>query len=105
MMVAFAHRFKALKAAEAQQHDQQACAFMNNALQVIGEILTLNPTITTVQVLCAMDIFLQNSSKHQSCVFLIAVAIKTAQTTGLHRHPSMATNIHKSIWSNAKRVF
>jgi len=85
VVLALAHRFRAMHTLEVAYENAQACRYIHNALAVIAELNMLRQSLPAVQALVGMVIILRGTPNSHVCSVLIAAAIRLAQALGLHR--------------------
>ncbi|TAQ88844.1 hypothetical protein B7494_g2839 [Chlorociboria aeruginascens] len=93
VVLALAHRFRAMRTFKTEHENKQACNYMHNAVSVVSELTMLHNSLPAIQALLGMTIVLQGTPNPWLCSVLLAAALKLAQTMGLHRHnqnPSLA---------------
>ena len=104
VVLALAHRFRAMRTLESHHENSQSCGHMQNALAVVSELTMLHNSLSAVQALVGMAIVLQGTPNPRLCSVLIAAAMKLAQTMGLHRKNEDPTLSEAEI-EQRKRVF
>ena len=85
VVLAFAHRFRAMHTRKPHSEDREAWGYLQNALTVITELTLCPPSLLAVQALLGMAILVQATSNPGPCEVLVATAMRLAQSMGLHR--------------------
>ena len=85
VVLALAHRFRAMRTLEASTENEQACSYMQNALAVVSELTMQHNSLPAVQALLGMTIVLEGTPNPRLCSVLNSTALRLAQTMGLHR--------------------
>jgi hypothetical protein len=104
VVLALAHRFRAMRTLETLHENSEACGYMQNALAVVSELTMLHNSLPAVQALLGMTIVLQGTPNPRLCSVLIATAMRLAQTMGLHRKNHDLSLTEAEI-EQRKRVF
>ena len=104
VILALAHRFRAMRTLETKQENSQACGYMQNALAVVSELTMLHNSLLAVQALLGMTVVIQGTPNPRLCSVLIAAAMRLAQTMGLHRKNQDLALTEAEI-EQRKRVF
>lgn len=85
VVLAFAHRFRAMHTLKPHSEDREAWGYLQNALTVITELTLCPSSLLAVQALLGMAILVQATSNPGPCGVLVATAMRLAQSMGLHR--------------------
>ncbi|KAH8596188.1 fungal-specific transcription factor domain-containing protein [Bisporella sp. PMI_857] len=85
IVLAMAHRFRAMRTSDIQEEDQYACGYMQNTLAVVPDLLMMPSCLSTVQALLATTIILRGTPNYRLCPSLIAATIRAAQDIDLHK--------------------
>lgn len=104
VVLAIAHRFRAMNKQDNSVEDGQAWGYLQNALAVVTELTIMQPTLTTVQALLGMALIVQGTSNSRPFSALLSSAIRAAQDIGLHRH-NVDPRISIEEVEQRKRVF
>ena len=104
VVLALAHRFRAMRTLESLTENEQACGYMQNALAVVSELTMLHNSLPAVQALLGMTIVLGGTPNPRLCSVLNAAALRLAQTMGLHRRNQDPT-LSPSEIEERKNVF
>ncbi|KAK4693646.1 hypothetical protein P7C71_g3789, partial [Lecanoromycetidae sp. Uapishka_2] len=102
--LAIAHRLRVMSNLVPQQEDRKAWGFLKNAMGVITELTMRNTDLLSVQALLGMALFLLGTPNPQPSFFLIAAAIRLANSIGLHKRGS-GFNLNPVEIEQRKRVF
>ncbi|CZR69441.1 uncharacterized protein PAC_19341 [Phialocephala subalpina] len=85
VVLALAHRFRAMRTRNAHSEDREAWGYLKNALALVTELTLLSSSLLAVQALLGMAIVAQGTPNPRPCEALIAVVLRLAQSMGLHR--------------------
>ncbi|KAE8444918.1 hypothetical protein EG329_014045 [Mollisiaceae sp. DMI_Dod_QoI] len=108
VILALAHRFRAMVGTNSRQEDKQAWGYFQNALAVTTELTMLNDTVAAVQALVGMAIVVQGTPNPAPYASLTAKAMRLAQTLGLHRSMDQGMEqlgVQREVREERKRVF
>ncbi|KAF7561918.1 hypothetical protein G7046_g2229 [Stylonectria norvegica] len=104
VVLALAHRFRAMRTLETAWENSQSCGYLCNALAVVSELNMLHRSLPAVQALVGMATILQGTPNPQSSSVLTAAAVRLSQTMGLHRR-TQDVSLSKTEVEQRKRVF
>jgi hypothetical protein len=104
VVLALAHRFRAMRTLNSEAEDREAWGYLQNALAVVTELTMLHTNLFAVQALLGMAIVLQGTPNPRPCSALTAATIRLAQTMGLHRK-NKDPYISNNEKEQRKRVF
>lgn len=104
VVLALAHRFRAMRKMDNQQDDREAWGYLQNALAVAPELTLLEAKLSSVQALIGMAIVVQGTPNPRPFGTLISQAIRMAQSLGLHRKNQDPSLTPREI-EQRKRVF
>lgn len=102
--LAIAHRLRVMSNLVPQYEDRKAWGFLKNAMGVLTELTMRNTDLLSVQALLGMALFLLGTPNPQPSFFLIAAAIRLANSIGLHKRGS-GFNLNPVEIEQRKRVF
>ena len=85
VVLALAHRFRAIRTLDNETEDREAWGYLQNALAVVTELTMLHTKLFSVQALLGMAIVIQGTPNPRPCSVLISATIKLAQSMGLHK--------------------
>lgn len=85
VVLAMAHRFRAMKTLNHEKEDREAWGYLKNALAVVTELTMMHPKLTSVQALLGMAMIVQGTPNSRPYSALLSSAMKLAQNMGLHR--------------------
>ncbi|KAL2059144.1 hypothetical protein ABVK25_000436 [Lepraria finkii] len=102
--LAIAHRLRVMSNLVPQQEDKKAWGFLKNAMGVLTELTMRNTDLLSVQALLGMALFLLGTPNPQPSFFLVAAAIRLANSIGLHKRGS-GFNLNPVEIEQRKRVF
>ncbi|KAL8718125.1 MAG: hypothetical protein Q9225_004700 [Loekoesia sp. 1 TL-2023] len=102
--LAIAHRIRVMSNLVPQEEDNKAWMYLKNAMGVLTELTMRNLDLLSVQALLGMAMFLLGTPNPQPSFFLIAAAIRLANSIGLHKRGS-GFNLNPVEIEQRKRVF
>ncbi|KAH6684318.1 fungal-specific transcription factor domain-containing protein [Halenospora varia] len=102
--LAIAHRLRVMSNLVPQEEDEKAWAYMKNAMGVFTELTMRNTDLLSVQALLGMALFMQGTPNPQPSFFLVAAAIRSSHSIGLHKRGS-GFNLNPVEIEQRKRVF
>ncbi|KAL6713418.1 hypothetical protein ACLMJK_008883 [Lecanora helva] len=102
--LAIAHRLRVMSNLVPQEEDAKAWGFLKNAMGVLTELTMRNTDLLSVQALIGMALFLLGTPNPQPSFFLVAAAIRLANSIGLHKRGS-GFNLNPVEIEQRKRVF
>lgn len=119
--LAIAHRLRIMSNMVPQEDDQKAWGYLKNAMGVLTELTMRNTDLLSVQALLGMvhffvdianallisstqALFLMGTPNPQPSFFLVAAAIRLANSIGLHKRGS-GFNLNSVEIEQRKRVF
>ncbi|KAL2043161.1 hypothetical protein N7G274_004221 [Stereocaulon virgatum] len=102
--LAIAHRLRVMSNLVPQQEDKKAWGFLKNAMGVLTELTMRNTDLLSVQALLGMALFLLGTPNPQPSFFLVAAAIRLANSIGLHKRGS-GFSLNPVEIEQRKRVF
>lgn len=103
MVLALSHRFTGTTITEKEQ-DQEAWGYFKNALAVSSQLITMVPSIQSVQALIGMALLFLGTPNQGPVSLFISSAIKSAQRMGLHISYQQSTLQAPEI-EQRKRIF
>ncbi|KAL8667270.1 MAG: hypothetical protein Q9202_000843 [Teloschistes flavicans] len=102
--LAIAHRIRVMNNLVPQEEDNKAWMYLKNAMGVLTELTMRNMDLLSVQALLGMAMFLMGTPNPQPSFFLVAAAIRLANSIGLHKRGS-GFNLNPVEIEQRKRVF
>ncbi|KAL8998507.1 MAG: hypothetical protein Q9169_002450 [Polycauliona sp. 2 TL-2023] len=102
--LAIAHRIRVMSNVVPQEEDNKAWMYLKNAMGVLTELTMRNLDLLSVQALLGMAMFLLGTPNPQPSFFLVAAAIRLANSIGLHKRGS-GFNLNPAEIEQRKRVF
>ena len=102
--LAIAHRLRVMSNLVPQEEDEKAWGYLKNAMAVCTELTLRNTDLLSVQALLGMALFLQGTPNPQPSFFLVAAAIRSSHSIGLHKRGS-GFNLNPVEIEQRKRVF
>lgn len=102
--LAIAHRLRVMSNLVPQEEDEKAWGYLKNAMAVCTELTLRNTDLLSVQALLGMALFLQGTPNPQPTFFLVAAAIRSSHSIGLHKRGS-GFNLNPVEIEQRKRVF
>ncbi|KAL8630922.1 hypothetical protein Q9189_003339 [Teloschistes chrysophthalmus] len=102
--LAIAHRLRVMNNLVPQEEDNKAWMYLKNAMGVLTELTMRNLDLLSVQALLGMAMFLMGTPNPQPSFFLVAAAIRLANSIGLHKRGS-GFNLNPVEIEQRKRVF
>ncbi|KAI4211349.1 MAG: hypothetical protein LQ351_005904 [Letrouitia transgressa] len=102
--LAIAHRIRVMSNLVPQEEDNKAWLYLKNAMGVLTELTMRNQDLLSVQALLGMAMFLLGTPNPQPSFFLVAAAIRLANSIGLHKRGS-GFNLNPIEIEQRKRVF
>ncbi|KAL8803518.1 MAG: hypothetical protein Q9182_003119 [Xanthomendoza sp. 2 TL-2023] len=102
--LAIAHRIRVMSNLVPQEEDNKAWMYLKNALGVLTELTMRNLDLLSVQALLGMAMFLMGTPNPQPSFFLVAAAIRLANSIGLHKRGS-GFDLNPVEIEQRKRVF
>jgi hypothetical protein len=102
--LAIAHRLRVMSNLVPQDEDEKAFGYLKNAMAVSTELTFRNTDLLSVQALLGMALFLQGTPNPQPTFFLVAAAIRSSHSIGLHKRGS-GFNLNPVEIEQRKRVF
>jgi len=102
--LAVAHRLRVMSNLVPQEEDKKAWGYLKNAMGVLTELTMRNTDLLSVQALLGMALFLLGTPNPQPSFFLVAAAIRLANSIGLHKRGS-GFNLNPVEIEQRKRVF
>src|ERR1700712_1102578 len=102
--LAIAHRLRVMSNLVPQDEDQKAWGYLKNAMAVQTELTLRNTDLLSVQALLGLALFMQGTPNPQPSFFLVAAAIRSSHSIGLHKRGS-GFNLNTVEIEQRKRVF
>jgi hypothetical protein len=102
--LAIAHRLRVMSNLVPQEEDEKAWGYLKNAIGVFTELTMRNTDLLSVQALLGMALFMQGTPNPQPSFFLVAAAIRSSHSIGLHKRGS-GFNLNPVEIEQRKRVF
>ncbi|CZT50259.1 related to transcriptional activator Mut3p [Rhynchosporium secalis] len=102
--LALAHRLRVMSNLVPKAEDEKAWGYLKNAIAVVTELTMRNTDLLSVQALLGMALFLQGTPNPQPSFFLVAAAIRSSHSIGLHKRGS-GFNLNPIEIEQRKRVF
>lgn len=102
--LAIAHRLRVMSNLVPKAEDEKAWGYLKNAIAVVTELTMRNTDLLSVQALLGMGLFLQGTPNPQPSFFLVAAAIRSSHSIGLHKRGS-GFNLNPIEIEQRKRVF
>jgi hypothetical protein len=105
MALAHASRIRTSYSQSAMEDDEDSWGYLENALAVVHLLAIRTPSLSSIQALLGMAVFLQATPVPRSYSLLVANAIKLGHSIGLHRQESYHSGIPLAEIEQRKRVF
>merc|ERR1719262_1807367 len=102
--LALAHRLRVMSNLVPKAEDEKTWGYLKNAIAVVTELTMRNTDLLSVQALLGMGLFLQGTPNPQPSFFLVAAAIRSSHSIGLHKRGS-GFNLNPIEIEQRKRVF
>jgi Fungal specific transcription factor domain len=83
--LALSYRFRAMSSTIASDEDTKAWAYLQNALQVVPDLVLRNPDLLGIQAVLGIAVILQGTPNPKPASTLVATAIRMSQHLGLQR--------------------
>lgn len=104
VVLAIAHRIRAIRTQDPKQDNTQAARYLKNALDVVAELSVSDCSLSAVQALACIACILQDTSNPDPAAALVAVALRLAQAMNLHRE-SASSVLTEAQAETRRRVF
>jgi hypothetical protein len=104
VILAISHRLRVMSKITSAAEDEKAWGYLKNACSVFTELTMRNMDLMSVQALLGMAMFLLGTPNPQPAFFLVAAAMRVAQSIGLHKRGS-GFNLPKAEQVQRNRVF
>ncbi|KAI0119914.1 N-terminal binuclear Zn cluster-containing protein [Nemania sp. FL0031] len=101
---AIAHRLRVMSNLVPQEEDEKAWAYIKNAMGVFSELAMRNTDLLSVQALLGIALFMQGTPNPQPSFLLVAAAIRSSHSIGLHKRGT-GFNLNPIEIEQRKRVF
>ncbi|KAJ2987185.1 hypothetical protein NUW58_g4643 [Xylaria curta] len=101
---AIAHRLRVMSNLVPQEEDEKAWAYIKNAMGVFSELTMRNTDLLSVQALLGIGLFMQGTPNPQPLFLLVAAAIRSSHSIGLHKRGT-GFNLNPIEIEQRKRVF
>lgn len=101
---AIAHRLRVMSNLVPQEEDEKSWAYIKNAMGVFSELTMRNTDLLSVQALLGMALFMQGTPNPQPSFLLVAAAIRSSHSIGLHKRGT-GFNLNPIEIEQRKRVF
>ncbi|KAI1117235.1 N-terminal binuclear Zn cluster-containing protein [Nemania sp. NC0429] len=101
---AIAHRLRVMSNLVPQEEDEKAWAYIKNAMGVFSELTMRNTDLLSVQALLGIALFMQGTPNPQPSFLLVAAAIRSSHSIGLHKRGT-GFNLNPIEIEQRKRVF
>ncbi|GAW24654.1 hypothetical protein ANO14919_142450 [Xylariales sp. No.14919] len=101
---AIAHRLRVMSNLVPQEEDEKAWGYIKNAMGVFSELAMRNTDLLSVQALLGMALFMQGTPNPQPSFLLVAAAIRSSHSIGLHKRGT-GFNLNPIEIEQRKRVF
>ncbi|KAI0490951.1 N-terminal binuclear Zn cluster-containing protein [Xylaria cf. heliscus] len=101
---AIAHRLRVMSNLVPQEEDEKAWAYIKNAMGVFSELAMRNTDLLSVQALLGIALFMQGTPNPQPSFILVAAAIRSSHSIGLHKRGT-GFNLNPIEIEQRKRVF
>lgn len=105
MALAHGSRIRTLHSQTAMEDDEDSWGYIENALAVVPSLAVRTPSLSSIQALLGIAVFLQATPVPRSYSLLVANAIRLGHSIGLHRQESYHTDIPVAEIEQRKRVF
>lgn len=102
--LAIAHRLRVMSNLVPQEEDEKAWAYIKNAMGVFSELTMRNTDLLSVQALLGIALFMQGTPNPQPSFLLVAAAIRSSHSIGLHKRGT-GFNLNPIEIEQRKRVF
>ncbi|TGJ86027.1 hypothetical protein E0Z10_g2787 [Xylaria hypoxylon] len=103
-VLAIAHRLRVMSNLVPQEEDEKAWDYIKNAMGVFSELTMRNTDLLSVQALLGMALFMQGTPNPQPSFLLVAAAIRSSHSIGLHKRGT-GFNLNPIEIEQRKRVF
>jgi hypothetical protein len=105
MALAHGCRIRTLFSRTATEDDEDSWGYLENALSVVPFLAVRAPSLSSIQALLGIAIFLQATPVPRSYSLLVANAIRLGHSIGLHRQESYHNGMPMAEIEQRKRVF
>lgn len=105
MALAHGCRIRTLHSQEAVEDDEDSWGYLENALAVVPLLAVRTPSLSSIQALLGIAVFLQATPVPRSYSLLVANAIRLGHSIGLHRQESYHNGMPVAEIEQRKRVF
>ncbi|KAI0205372.1 N-terminal binuclear Zn cluster-containing protein [Astrocystis sublimbata] len=99
-----AHRLRVMSNLVPAEEDEKAWGYIKNAMGVFSELAMRNTDLLSVQALLGIALFMQGTPNPQPSFILIAAAIRSSHSIGLHKRGT-GFNLNPIEIEQRKRVF
>jgi hypothetical protein len=105
MALAHGCRIRTLFSQTATEDDEDSWGYLENALSVVPFLAVRTPSLSSIQALLGIAIFLQATPVPRSYSLLVANAVRLGHSIGLHRQESYHNGMPVAEIEQRKRVF
>jgi hypothetical protein len=105
MALAHGCRIRTLHSQAAIEDDEDSWGYLENALSVVPLLAVRTPSLSSIQALLGIAVFLQATPVPRSYSLLVTNAIRFGHSIGLHRRESYHNGIPIAEIEQRKRVF
>jgi hypothetical protein len=105
MALAHGCRIRTLHSETAIEDDEDSWGYLENALSVVPILVVRTPSLSSIQALLGLAVFLQATPVPRSYSLLVANAIRLGHSIGLHRQESYHNGMPVAEIEQRKRVF
>ncbi len=105
MALAHGCRIRTLHSPTATEDDEDSWGYLENALSVVPLLAVRTPSLSSIQALLGIAVFLQATPVPRSYSLLVANAIRLGHSIGLHRQESYHNGMPVAEIEQRKRVF
>lgn len=105
MALAHGCRIRTLHSQEAIEDEEDSWGYLENALAVVPFLAVRTPSLSSIQALLGIAVFLQATPVPRSYSLLVANAIRLGHSIGLHRQESYHNGMPVAEIEQRKRVF
>lgn len=104
VVLAIAHRLRAIRTSDPIQDNYLAGGYIRNALSVVSDLNLCKRNLSTVQALVGMACILQGTPNPEPAAMLVAAALRLAQAMDMHREGS-GSGLNNNEVEKRRRVF
>jgi len=105
MALAHGCRIRTMRSETAIEDDEDSWGYLENALSMVPFLAVRTPSLSSIQALLGIAVFLQATPVPRSYSLLVANAIRLGHSIGLHRQESYHNGMPVAEIEQRKRVF